>query len=283
LKSHGCCGIFFGVVALIVLTIIALQPPPRECLEYGVPELQTGKLPIPDDVQLLKGENLQGLKRIARLSVRSRSSSYFTVAFSPDDSMLAISGVGYPREMVVGTFLWKLRRAPLCVLEVGDISVENYSNTFVAFNPDNRLVLLNGCPYGPDPNCYSLRDTQDNHLLARFYDAAFVRHGDEIHLEYQRDETSPRQIDVQRWQAVEPAPTSLRVVVDHDTVRLTDPLTGSKRAISISGSGQVHDFQFSHDGKLLALAIAQRAYYAPYFWNTYVELWAVTEINSQNP
>ncbi|MEO8606336.1 MAG: hypothetical protein ABI690_00515 [Chloroflexota bacterium] len=276
MKSRGSCGIFFGVVVLIVLAIIALQPPPAQCLEYGVPELQAGKLPIPDDLQPLNGANFQGLKRIARLSIRQYSGN-FDIAFSPDDSMLAISGVGYPRERVVGTFLWKLTRTPLCVLEVGDISVESYSNIFKAFSPDNRLVLLHQCEYGPGTDCYSLRYTQDNHLIARFYDAAFVRRGDEIHFEYQRGETVPQQIDGQRWQAADSISTSLRMILDRDTVRLIDPHTGRKMAIPVTGSGWVRDIAFSHNGKLLALAIMQRNYYAPYFWDTYVELWGVIE------
>lgn len=265
------------MVGLLVLVIVLLQPAPRECLERGaVPDLQAGRLPITEDLQRLDGQNLHEIRRIARLSIRQYAGA-FDIAFSPNDSMLAISGVGYPREMVTGTFLWKLKRAPLCVLEVGDTSgYESYMNIFAAFSPDNRAVLLHKCAYNrgiPGPNCYSLRDATDNHLIARFYDAAFIQQGDAIRFTYQRDANAARETDGQRWSVVESAPVPIRVVGDRDMVRLIDPQTRSRFVIPVTG--EVQDTTFSHDGKLLALAIMQRSPYAPYFWDTYVELWGM--------
>jgi hypothetical protein len=262
-----------------VFAAVALQPPPAECLDLqyaGTLNLQAGRLPITEDLQPLNGQNLQAIRRIARLSIRGYSGT-FDIAFSPDDSMLAISGVGYPREMVTGTFLWKLKRAPLCVLEVGDTSgYESYKNFFAAFSPDNRTVLLHKCAYNrgiPGPNCYSLRDTSDNHLIARFYDAAFIQQGDEMRFTYQRDANAPRETDGQGWPAVESVPVPIRVIIEQDEVRLIEPQTGSRFVIPVTG--EVRDTAFSHDGKLLALAIMQRSPYAPYFWDTYVELWGL--------
>ena len=130
LKSYGCLIAFIAVLGIVIVAIISRLPEPSECDEYRLMNLESGNMPYLNSASLLQAGTIPRLTRIARLAAnRSKSSYYFTLAFSPDNSMLAISGIGYAREMVIGTFLWKFRHSKLCVLEVGDISdVDPYDN-----------------------------------------------------------------------------------------------------------------------------------------------------------
>jgi WD40 repeat protein len=277
LKFWGCCGIFIGIFALIILAIIVLRPSPRECLERSQPILQAGSVPDASELQLLTGESLSQLQRLARLKMMRSVTGDFTIDFSADSSLIAIAGIGYISPVATQTLLWKLKTPELCVLEVGDIGYGSYRNQFVSFSPDSRSVLLRKNEYGSCDECYSLWDVHDNQLMNRFYDAGFVRQEDEIRLEYQRDTTVSKQTSVQHWQVVDSITISIRVFVDHDTVRLVDQDTGNKRQILLGNVWDVRDIEFSPDGKLLALAFYQRDDYAPYLASAYVELWGITD------
>lgn len=280
LKSYGCLIAFIAVLGIVIVAIISRLPEPSECDEYRLMNLESGNMPYLNSASLLQAGTIPRLTRIARLAAnRSKSSYYFTLAFSPDNSMLAISGIGYAREMVIGTFLWKFRHSKLCVLEVGDITdVDPYDNFFEAFSPDGQLVLLDTCRNfsSAGSGCHTLWDTQDNHLLNRFFDAAFVQRGNEIVLEYQEQQDTPKRTSEQRWEVVGQQPPSIEAVIVDTAVHLMDRNTRDV-LLEIPITGSVHDTQISHDGKLLAIAITQPNEYAPYFQDTYVELWGVVD------
>jgi hypothetical protein len=279
LKRYGCWIAFIAITGIMIVAVIALQPQPTECDEYRLMTLETGNMLDLISAGLLQGETIPRLSRIARLAANRTLSSIFTVNFSPDNSTLAISGIGYAREMVRGTFLWKLRHSKLCVLEVGDISeVDVYDNSFEAFSPDSQFVLLNKCAsYGGIwADCYTLWDTQYNRLVNRFFDARFVRQGNEITLEYQQEANTPMQTSEQRWEVIAQESPSIETMIIENSVHLIDRNTGNM-LLEIPVTGSVHDTQVSHDGKLLAIALTEPNENAPYFQDTYVELWGVID------
>lgn len=260
------------VVLLIIVGITLIRSTIQECSNFY--SRFSTSMPVLTG-QVLTPTSAHKLRKTIAIGFAAPKVAEFKLLFSPDSSILGISGLGWISSAYSVTFLWKIKQFPLCILE-GKILPGSGTQAYQDFSPDGQIAIVNQC-YGKDgQGCYSLWRTRDHGFLRSYYYAKFIQQGNAIRLEYQQTKDMPINVGNISWNVIQQSPPTVDVLTSGSSFKLVDHVTGRLLQIG-QASGQIETAVISPDKTLLALAIIQPPDEKGYPWKGSVELWSVMD------
>lgn len=221
---------------------------------------------------VIDSKTVSRIERLAIMKVAIKAyPNYFTLHFSPDSSMLALSELGFDDWNESFVFVWRLDQPQVCILQVGDGTFSHPSSQhFVAFSSDSRRILTIQCaifveiPINQDMECIAQWNVNDNRLIDRYFEARLIEENNDLQLEYRRESNAPAEKALGLWQNPLQNDARINVQITGSELQLIDVQSG-KTIWKTQASQNILDARISPDGKLLAFALN----------NSQIELWGI--------